>query len=152
MHANGDWQTVEAVLSKDMATVGEYLQSWKKLSTKKAVLAVFHPNKEAKGELKVNHNNEILPFFSKPTMVLRSNVGQDTRVSPTLEIDRYIGLADICVLPIYRYRPNWPILSASVGVDKTLLYSSRMQTTCARTHKESSQDSYLAAMLAGGFS
>jgi len=25
-----------------------------------------------------------------------------------------------------------PILSASVGVDKTLLYSSRMQTTCAR--------------------
>jgi len=29
MHANGDWQAVEELLSKDMATVGEYLQTWK---------------------------------------------------------------------------------------------------------------------------
>ena len=28
MHADGDWQTVEGALSKDMATLGEYLQSW----------------------------------------------------------------------------------------------------------------------------
>jgi len=39
-----------------------------------------------------------------------------------LEIDRYIGLADISAdiwaLPIYRYRPKRPILSASIGVDK----------------------------------
>jgi len=36
MHADGDWQAVEVVLSKDMATVGEYLQTWKlKLSTTK---------------------------------------------------------------------------------------------------------------------
>jgi len=36
-----------------MATVGEYLQTWKlKLSTSKTVLAVFHlNNKEAKCEL-----------------------------------------------------------------------------------------------------
>ena len=27
LHADGDWQTVEGVLSKDMATVGEYLHS-----------------------------------------------------------------------------------------------------------------------------
>jgi len=27
MHAGGDWQAVEWVLSKDMATAGEYLQS-----------------------------------------------------------------------------------------------------------------------------
>jgi len=34
LHADGDWQAVEGVLSKDMATVGEYLQTWKpKLST-----------------------------------------------------------------------------------------------------------------------
>jgi len=32
----GDWQAVEGALSKDMATVGEYLQTWKlKLSTMK---------------------------------------------------------------------------------------------------------------------
>jgi len=45
-----------------------------------------------------------------------------------------------------------PILPAAVGVNKILLYSSRIQTTCARKHKEPSQDSYLAAMLAGVFS
>jgi len=27
MHAGGDWQAVEGVLTKDMATVGEYLQT-----------------------------------------------------------------------------------------------------------------------------
>jgi len=60
---------VEGVLSKDMATVGEYLQTWKlKLSTTKAVLAVFHlNNKEAKCELTVNRNNKTLPFCFKPT-------------------------------------------------------------------------------------
>ena len=64
IHADANCQTVEGVLSKDMATVGEYLQTWKlKLSTKKAVLAVFHlNNKEAKHKLNVNHNNETLPF------------------------------------------------------------------------------------------
>jgi len=35
-HADGDWQAVEGVLNKDMATLGEYLQTWKlKLSTTK---------------------------------------------------------------------------------------------------------------------
>ena len=42
MHADGDWQIVEGLQSKDMTTVGEYLQTCKlKLSTTKAVLAVF---------------------------------------------------------------------------------------------------------------
>ena len=56
MHADGDWQAVEGALSKDMATLGEYHQTWKlKLSTTKTVSAVFHlNNKEAKRELKVN--------------------------------------------------------------------------------------------------
>jgi len=51
-----------------MSTVGEYLQTWKlKLSTTKTVSAAFHlNNKEAKRELKVNFNNETLPFCSEP--------------------------------------------------------------------------------------
>jgi len=50
MHADGDCQAVEGVLSKDMATIGEDLQTWKrKISTRKTVSAVFHlNNKEAK--------------------------------------------------------------------------------------------------------
>jgi len=50
-----------------MATLGEYLQTWKlKLSTTKTVSAVFHlNNKKAKRELKVNFNNETLPFCSE---------------------------------------------------------------------------------------
>jgi len=75
MHADGDWQAVEGVLSKDMATIGEDLQTWKiKISTRKTVSAVFHlNNKEAKQrltfskhELKVNYNNKISPFCPKP--------------------------------------------------------------------------------------
>jgi len=46
-----------------------------------------------------------------------------------------LGFADISV-------------SASVGIDKTLLYSSPMQTTCARKHNKASQDSYLTKTLA----
>jgi len=65
MHADEDWQAVEGVLRKGMATLGEYLQTWKqKLSTTKTVSAAFHlNNKEAKRELKVNFNNETLTFF-----------------------------------------------------------------------------------------
>jgi len=67
MHADGDWQAVEGVLSKDMATIDENLRTWKlKLSTTETVSEVFHlNNKEAKRELKVSHNNETLPFCSK---------------------------------------------------------------------------------------
>jgi len=36
MHSDQDWQAVEGVLSTDMATLGEYLQTWKlKLITAK---------------------------------------------------------------------------------------------------------------------
>jgi len=68
MHADGDWQAVEVVLTQDMATVGEYLQTWKlKLSTTKMVSAAFHlNNKEAKRELEVKYNNEILRFCYEP--------------------------------------------------------------------------------------
>ena len=45
MHADGDWQAVKRLLSKDMATIGEYLQTWKlKLGTIKTVSAAFNLN------------------------------------------------------------------------------------------------------------
>ena len=61
------WKDVEGVLSKDMATVGEYLHTCKlKLSTTKTVLTAFHlNNKEAKFELKVKWNNETQPLCSE---------------------------------------------------------------------------------------
>jgi len=52
MHADGDWQAVEGLLTKDMATVGEYRKTWKlKLSITKTVSAAFYLNKEAEREL-----------------------------------------------------------------------------------------------------
>ena len=70
------------VQSKDMATVVEYLQTWKlKLCTTKTVAALFHiSNKEAERELKVNFNNETLPFCSEPKYL---RVGQVAHLSPT---------------------------------------------------------------------
>jgi len=67
-HADGDRQAVERAQTKDMATVGKYLQTWKlKLSTTKTVSAAFIlNNKETKRELKVKYNNETLSFFSEP--------------------------------------------------------------------------------------
>jgi len=68
MHADRDWKAVEGALSKDMATVGEYLQTCKlKLSTTQTLSAAFHlSNKEAKHKMKVNFNNETLTFCSEP--------------------------------------------------------------------------------------
>ena len=61
-------QAVEGTQSKDMATLGEYLLTWKlMLSTTQTVSAVFNlSNQEAKRELKVSLNNETLPFCSEP--------------------------------------------------------------------------------------
>jgi len=57
---------VEEGFGEDMATVSEYLQTWKlKLSTTKTVAAALHlNNKEAKRELKVK--NKTLPFCFGP--------------------------------------------------------------------------------------
>jgi len=59
---------VEGALSKDMATLGEYLLTWKlKLSTTKTVSAIFHLNsKEAKRELKVTSTTKPYPFAPRP--------------------------------------------------------------------------------------
>ena len=52
-----------------------------------------------------------------------------SRDQPIYRPGRYIGpYLDFTDTPV----------SASVGVDKTLLYSSRIQTTCARKHNEAS--------------
>ena len=84
MHAGGDWPAVEGGLSKDMATIGEYLQTWKlKLSTTKTVSAAFHlNNKEAKRELRsqFQQRNPALPLR---VQIPRSNIGQVAHVSPT---------------------------------------------------------------------
>ena len=67
MHADGDWQAVEGAASKDMATLSEYLQTWKlKLSNTKTVSVVFYINKEAKRQLRINFNNATLTFCSEP--------------------------------------------------------------------------------------
>jgi len=68
MHADGDWQAVEGVLTKDMAAVGEYLQTCKlRLSTTKIVSADFHlNNKEAKRELKSNTTTKPCPSALSP--------------------------------------------------------------------------------------
>jgi len=60
---------MEGVLSKDITTVGEYLQTWElKIRTTKTVSAAFHHNnKETKRELKVKYNNKTLPFCSEST-------------------------------------------------------------------------------------
>jgi len=56
-----------------------------------------------------------------------------------------LGFADILV------SAKAADLSASVGVGKTLLHISRIQTTCSRKHNKASQHSYFAATLAGAF-
>jgi len=68
-----------------------------------------------------------------------------------LKIDWYI--AWLMYQPIFgfcqyiaRCLPKQPILLALVGIDKRLLYSLDMQTTCTRKHNEQRQDSYPAAM------
>jgi len=68
MHADGDRQVVERVLSSEMVTVGEYLQICKlKLSTTKMVSEAFLLNsKEAECELEVNLNNKTLSFVPSP--------------------------------------------------------------------------------------
>ena len=68
-HDDRDWQTVWRGTKQWHGNRRWIPPTWKlKLSTTKAVLAAFHfNNKEAKLEVKVNHNHETLPFCSEPT-------------------------------------------------------------------------------------
>ena len=69
LYSSGDWKVLERTLSKDMTTLSAYLQTWRlKLSHAKTVTAAFHLRiREAKRELKVKNNGEILPFCPVPT-------------------------------------------------------------------------------------
>ena len=63
VYASRDWKAVEDTLSQDMTTLSAYLQTWRlKLSNTKTVTAVFHlNNREAKRELNVYNNGNLLP-------------------------------------------------------------------------------------------
>ena len=69
LYASRDWKAVEDTLSQDVTTLSAYLQTWKlKLSNTKTVTAVFHlNNREAKRELIVYNNGNLLPSCPVPT-------------------------------------------------------------------------------------
>jgi len=85
MHADGDWQAVEGVLTKDISTVGEHLSTWKlRLSTTKTVSAAFHlNNKKAKGELKSNTKTKPCPYALSPNTSEQRWTGR-SRIADTL--------------------------------------------------------------------
>ncbi len=60
---------LDVVLSQDMTTLSAYLQTWRlKLSHAKTVTAAFHlHNREAKRELAIYNNGNLLPFCPVPT-------------------------------------------------------------------------------------
>ena len=63
LYASRDWKAVEDTLSENMITFSAYLQTWRlKLSNTKTVTAAFHlNNREAKCELNVYNNGNLLP-------------------------------------------------------------------------------------------
>ena len=69
LYASRDWKAVENTLSQDMTTLSAHLQTWKlKLSNTKTATATFHlNNKEAKRELNVYNNDNLLPPCPVPT-------------------------------------------------------------------------------------
>ena len=60
---------MEEVLSQNMSTLSEYLQTWRlKLNKTKTVTSAFHlNNREAKRKLKVDISSKLFPFFHVPT-------------------------------------------------------------------------------------
>ena len=69
LYPSRDLKVVEDTLSQDMTTLLAYLQTWRlKLSNTKTVTAAFHlNNREAKRELNVYNNGNILPLCPVPT-------------------------------------------------------------------------------------
>ena len=69
LYASRDWKAVEDTLSKDITTLSAYLQTRRqKLSNTKTVTAAFHlNNREAKRELNVYNNGNLLPSCPVPT-------------------------------------------------------------------------------------
>ena len=71
LHSSRDWKSLEDTSIQDMATLPEYLNTWRlKLSHAKMVTATFHlHNREAKVEHKIYVNDKLLPFFPVPTLL-----------------------------------------------------------------------------------
>ena len=69
LYASRDWKAVEDTLSQDMTSLSAYLQTWRlKLSNTKTVMAAFPlNNREAKCELTVENNGNLLPPCPVPT-------------------------------------------------------------------------------------
>ena len=69
VYASRDWKAVEDTFSQDMTTLSAYLQTWRlKLSNTKTPTAAFHlNNREAKRELNVYNNGNLLPPCPVPT-------------------------------------------------------------------------------------
>ena len=69
LYASRDWKAVEVTLSQDMTTLSAYLQTWMlKLSNTKTVTAAFHLiNREAKRELNIYNNANLLQPYPVPT-------------------------------------------------------------------------------------
>ena len=63
LYASEDWKALEDTLSQDMTTLSAYLQTWRlKLSNTKTVTVAFHlNNRDAKRELNVYNNGNLLP-------------------------------------------------------------------------------------------
>ena len=68
LYASRDWKAVEDTLSQDMTILLAYLQTWRlKLSNTKTMTAAFHlNNREAKRELNVYNNSNLLPSCPVP--------------------------------------------------------------------------------------
>ena len=80
VHADGHWQVVEEALTKDKATLSEYLQTWKlNLGTTKTVSAVFHLN-TLERNVSWKSNTTMKPALLLRVRIPRSNVGQVAHV------------------------------------------------------------------------
>ena len=69
LYASRDWKAVEDTISQDMTTLSAYIQIWRlKLSNMKTVTVAFYlNNREAKHELNVYNNGNLLPPCPVPT-------------------------------------------------------------------------------------
>ena len=69
LYASRDWKAVEDTLSQNMTRLQAYLQTWRlKLSNTKTMTVTFHlNNREAKRELNVYDNGNLLPPCLVPT-------------------------------------------------------------------------------------
>ena len=68
LYASRDWKTVEDTLCQDITALSAYLQTWRlKLSNTKTAASFYLNNREAKRELNVYNNGNLLPPCPVPT-------------------------------------------------------------------------------------